>query len=55
MKDVDLSHISVRYSPALGAIQKEGLNIAVVKPDLSFETVLLRLPDVAESTQSTSG
>ena len=42
MKDIDL-------------IENDSLNIAVVKPDLSFETVLLRLPDVAESTESTSG
>lgn len=55
MKDIDLSHISLRYSPALRAIQKDSLNTAVVKPDLSFEAVLLRLPDVAESTESTSG
>ena len=55
MKDIDLSHISVSYSPALGAIQKDSLNIAVVKPDLSFEAVWLRLPDVAEPTESTSG
>ena len=32
VKDVNLSHIPFRYSPALGAIQKDGLNFAVVKP-----------------------
>ena len=46
MKDVNLSHIPFRYSPALGAIQKDGLNVAVVKPDPGFEAVLLGLPDV---------
>ena len=45
VKDVNLSHISFRYSPALGAIQKDGLNATVVKPDLGFEAVLLGLPD----------
>jgi len=57
MDDVDLTHISFSYFSALRAIQKDSLNIAVVKPDLSFaiEVVLLRPPDVAESTESTSG
>ena len=41
VKDVNLSHISFRYSPTLGAIQKDGLNVTVVKPDLGFEAVLL--------------
>ena len=43
------------YSPALRAIQKDGHNIAVVKPDLSFEAVLLRLPVVTESAKGTPG
>ena len=34
VKDVNLSHIPFRYSPALGAIQKDGLNIAVVSLNL---------------------
>ena len=55
MEDVDLSHIFFRYSPALRAIQEDGLNIVVVKPDLSFEAVLLGLPDAMESTKGTSG
>ena len=55
VKDVNLFHISFRYSPALGAIQKDGLNVAIVKPDLSFEAVLLGLPDLTESTEGTSG
>ena len=44
-----------RYSPALRAIQKDDLNIAIVQPDLTFEAVLLGLPDVTESTKSSSG
>ena len=55
MEDVDLTHIYFSYFSALRAIQKDSLNIGVVKPDLSFEAVLLRPPDVAESTESTSG
>ena len=55
VKDVNCSHISFRYSPALGAIQKDGLNVAVVKPDLGFEAVLLGPPDVTESDEGTSG
>ena len=54
-EDVELTHISFSYFSALRAIQKDNLNVAVVKPDLSFEVVLLRPPDVAESTESTSG
>ena len=54
-EDVELTHISFSYFSALRAIQKDNLNIAVVKPDLSFEVVLLRPPDVTESTESTSG
>ena len=55
VKDVNLSHIPFRYSPALGAIQKDGLNVAVVKTDLGFEAVLLGLPDVTELAEGTSG
>ena len=55
VKDVNLSHISFRYSPAIGAIQKDGLNVTVVKPDLGFEAVLLGLPDITESDEGTSG
>ena len=55
MEDVDLTHIYFSYFSALRAIQKYSLNIGVVKPDLSFEAVLLRPPDVAESAESTSG
>ena len=40
IKDIDLSHISFRYSPAIRAIQKESLNIAVIMPDLSFEATV---------------
>ena len=47
MREIDLFHISFRFSPALGEILKDNLNIAVVKPDLSFGAVLLRRPDVA--------
>jgi len=47
MREIDLFHISFRFSPALRAIQKDNLNIAVVKPDLSFGAVLLGRPDVA--------
>ena len=54
VKDVNLSHIPFRYSPALGSIQKDGLNVVVVKPDLGFEAVLLRLRDVTESAEGTS-
>ena len=54
VKDVNLSHIPFRYSPALGTIQKDGLNVVVVKPDLGFEAVLLRLRDVTESAEGTS-
>ena len=54
VKDVTLSHIPFCYSPALGAIQKDGLNVAVVEPDLGFEAVLLGLPDVTESAEGTS-
>ena len=49
MEDIDLARIFLRYFPALRAIQKDGLNIADVKPDLSFEAVLLRLPVLTES------
>ena len=52
---VDLSHVFFCYSPALRPIEKDGLNIAVVKADLSFKAVLLGLPDVTESTKRTSG
>ena len=55
MEDVDLTHIYFSYFSAPRTIQKDSLNIGVVKPDLSFEAVLLRPPDVAESTESTSG
>ena len=55
MENIDLSHVFLRYSPALRAIQKDGLNMAVVNPDLSFEAVLLGLSDVTESTKSASG
>ena len=55
VKDVNLSHIPFRFSPALGAIQKDGLDVAVVKPDLGFEAILLGLPDVTESAEGTSG
>ena len=41
VKDVNLSHIPFRYSPALGAIQKDALNVAVVK--LAFK--LLRFEE----------
>ena len=41
MKDINLSHIPFRYPPALGAIQQDGLNVTVVKPDLGFKAVLL--------------
>lgn len=34
MREIDLFHISFRFSPALRAILKDNLNIAVVKPDL---------------------
>lgn len=46
---IDLSHISFRYSPARRAIHKESLTNAVIRPDRSFEAILLsyRLPDVA--------
>ena len=54
VKDVNLSHIPFRYSPAIGSIQKDGLNVVVVKPDLGFDAVLLQLPDVTESAQGTS-
>ena len=36
VKDVNLSHITFHYSPALGTIQKDGLNVVVVKPDLGL-------------------
>jgi len=54
IKDIDLSHISFRYSPALRAIHKESLTIAVIRPDRSFEAILLsyRLPDVAYRMQA---
>ena len=55
VKDINLSHIPFRYSPELGAIQKDSLNVAVVKPDLGFEAVLLGLPDDTESAEGTSG
>ena len=55
MKDVNLSHISFHYSPALRAIRKDGLNVTVVKLDLGFEAVLLGLPDATESAEGTSG
>ena len=47
MRDIDLFHISFPFSPALRAILKDKLEIAVVKPDLSFGAVLRRRPDVA--------
>ena len=52
MKYVNFTHTSLCYSPALRTIQKLSLNIAVVKLVLSFEAILLRLPDVAESTET---
>ena len=55
VKDIHLSRIPFRYSPALRAIQKDSLNVAVAKPDLGFEAVLLGLPDVMESAEGTSG
>ena len=52
------SCLSFTRSPALRAVQKDGLynNTAdIVNPDLSFEAVLLGLPDVTEATKSTTG
>ena len=42
MEDVDLTHIYFSYFSALRAIQKDSLNIGVVKPDLSFEAVFAK-------------
>lgn len=53
MENIDLSHVIFCYSPALRAIQKEGLDMNVA--DLSFEAVFLGFPDVTKSTKSTSG
>ena len=59
MEHVNLSHVLISFtrSPALRAVQKDGLynNTAVVNPDLSFEAVLLGLPDVTEAIKSTTG
>ena len=55
MEKVNPPHAIFCYSPALRAIQNDSLNIAVVKPDLSFEAVFLGFPDVTKSTKSTSG
>ena len=41
VKDVNLSHIPFHYSPALGTIQKDGLNVVVVKPDLGLRLCCL--------------
>ena len=45
MDYVNLSFISLSYSPALGAIQKEQLDIAVV------EAVFVGIPGVTHSTK----
>lgn len=50
MRNIDLSHVFLCYSPALRATQKDRLNVAVLNPDLSFEAILLGLPDVMELT-----
>ena len=55
LKDVNLSHIPSRYSPALRAIQKDALKVTVLKSDLGFEAVLLGLPDVTKSAECLYG
>ena len=45
----------LRFSQALGTIQKDDLDFNAVKPGLIFQAVLLRLPDVTEPTEGTSG
>ena len=55
VKDVNLSHVSFRFSQELGAIQKDDLNVTAVKPDRIFQAVLLGLLDVTEPTEGTSG
>ena len=42
VEDVDLTHIYFSYFSAPIAIQKDSLNIGVVKPDLSFEAVFAK-------------
>lgn len=54
MRDIDLSHLLSSLS-STQSHSKVQLNIAVIKPDLSFEAILHRLPYVAELTESTSG
>ena len=43
------------FSSTRSQAETPGLNIAVVKPDLGFEAVLLGLPDVTEWAEGTYG
>ena len=51
MEDVNLSHISFCYSQALRAIQKDSVNVTVVKPGMTAMSVFVSL--TARLTEST--
>lgn len=51
MENVSLFQIIHHNALVLGAIQKNGFNIAILNLDLSYEALLLELSDVLDSTR----